>query len=103
MRTKRDGTVIGEKHEVWKGLAQQTEGGYTKSAIKRKTLKDGTHKYVWKSKSDQALKQYKNNNKVRRALQEQQKKMKKGITLKSTKSKKKTLKATATSIWKRLF
>jgi stress response protein YsnF len=67
----------GEKHEVWKGLALRTKYGYTKKDILRKTLPNGGHRYVWKSKSEAAKKQYNSNPKVKKALQEKQKQLKK--------------------------
>jgi len=97
-------TVIGNKAQVWKGDADKTEWGYTKKDIKRKTLKGGKHRYVWKSKSERAKKQYNENPKVKAALKKQQKalikKKKEEKKKKSTPKKKKT---SLSSLWKKLF
>lgn len=42
---------VGTKAQVYKGTAEKTSGGVTKSGIMRKKSEDGTFRYVFKSKS----------------------------------------------------
>lgn len=65
---------IGEKHEVWKGLAKQTKHGYTKKDIIRRG-KPGSYRYKWKAKSQAAKKLYNSNPKVKKALQTKQRQL----------------------------
>lgn len=84
--------IVGSKYRVWTGSADKTKYGYTKKDIVRRKQKDGSYRYVWKRKSEQAKKQFRKNPKVRKALKEQQKKMKdkaKKTKKKVTKTKKK--------------
>lgn len=82
--------IVGSKFQVYSGTADKTKHGYTKKHIVRRKQKDGSYRYVWKSKSEQARKQYRKNPKVRKALKEQQKKFK--DKAKQTKKKKKNTK-----------
>ncbi len=42
---------VGTKAQVYKGTAERTSGGVTKSGIMRRKSADGTFRYVFKSKS----------------------------------------------------
>jgi hypothetical protein len=47
---------VGSKSQVFKGTAEQTIGGVTKSGIVRKKNEDGSYRYVFKSKSNASKK-----------------------------------------------
>lgn len=96
------GAIVGSKFLVYTGKADKTEHGYTKKDIVRRRQKDGSFRYVWKSKSEQAKKQYRKNPKVRQALKKQQEELKNKMKKKRTSTKKKTS-TKKTSFWKKLF
>ena len=100
------------KVRVWRGKIDTTEHGYDKSAIKRKTLSDGSHRYVWKRKSEEAKKRYNSDPKIRANLAKGRKLLKtqkkKKTTTKKATQKKKTKATTQkakgiTSLFGRLF
>ena len=47
---------VGNKAQVFKGTADVTSGGVTKSGIMRKKNADGSYRYVFKSKSNASKK-----------------------------------------------
>ena len=91
-------SIVGTKSQVYKGTADKTKYGYTKKDIIRRKQKDGTYRYVWKSKSQQAKKQYQKNAKIRKAFKQQQQELKKKMKKTSSRTTKK--KGTLSSLFR---